>query len=151
MKFSVVVFTAFILCGLKSPLQLPWEVWRKGSWGVWKRVWRGVASQFWPLGPVSGTSGNSLGDINPFVFSIRTRFQLWNLAVILSFLISETYLKKAAFHGKGTIVARMGLGLWMAKDDYLDLKLLKVELVSSTSANSKSCKTVYFILRVWCD
>ena len=27
----------------------------------------------------------------------------------------------------------------------------KVKLVSSTSANSKSCKTIYFILHVSCD
>ena len=47
------------------------------------------------LGPVSRTSRNFSGEINPFISSIRTSFKLWNLAVILPFLVSETYLKSS--------------------------------------------------------
>ena len=43
------------------------------------------------LGPVSRKSRNFSGDKNPFVPSIATRFVLWNFAVILSFLLSESY------------------------------------------------------------
>ena len=42
-------------------------------------------------GAVSLTSRNFSGGINPFVSSTWTRFKLWNLAVILPSLISETY------------------------------------------------------------
>ena len=43
------------------------------------------------LGPVSRTSRNFSGDINPFISSVRTCLKLWNLVVILPFLVSETY------------------------------------------------------------
>ena len=42
------------------------------------------------LVPISRTSRNFSGDLNPFVSSKRTRFKLRNKAVILK-LISETY------------------------------------------------------------
>ena len=45
------------------------------------------------LRPVSQKSRNFSGDKNLFVPSIGTRFVLWNFAVILSFLLSETYQK----------------------------------------------------------
>ena len=44
--------------------------------------------------PVAWTSRNFSGDINPFVSSTRTGLKLWNVALVLSFLISETCLKK---------------------------------------------------------
>ena len=47
------------------------------------------------LWPVSRTSRNFSGKINPFISSIRTSFKLWNLAVILNFLVSETYYKSS--------------------------------------------------------
>ena len=45
----------------------------------------------WGLGPFSRKSRNFSGDKNPFVSSIGTHFVLWNFAVILPFLLSETY------------------------------------------------------------
>ena len=44
-----------------------------------------------PRGPISRKSWNFSGDKKLFVSSIGTRFVLWNFAVILSFLLSETY------------------------------------------------------------
>ena len=38
--------------------------------------------------PVSRTSRNFSGDINPFVSSRKIRFKLWNLTIVLPFLIS---------------------------------------------------------------
>ena len=43
------------------------------------------------LGPVSRKSRNFSDDINHFLSSTGTRFKLSNLAVLLPFLISETY------------------------------------------------------------
>ena len=59
------------------------------------------------LGSVSPTSRNFSGDLSSFVSSIRTRFKLWNLAVILPFLIYGTYAKRAAFQGKRIIDSRI--------------------------------------------
>ena len=46
-------------------------------------------------GSFSWKSWNISGDIKPFLFSILKHFQLWNLAVILPFLTSETYSKSS--------------------------------------------------------
>ena len=51
------------------------------------------------LGPVWDFSR----DINPFVFSIRKRFKLWNLAVIFISVYLKR-IKRAAFHGEQFLV-----------------------------------------------
>ena len=50
-----------------------------------------IARHLLGLGPVSRKSRNFSGGKNLFVSAIGTRFVVWNFAVILSFLLSETY------------------------------------------------------------
>ena len=57
-------------------------------WEKKKTITNLVAFTVCNQGRVSRTSQNFTGDINPFLFSIRTCLELWNLAVILPFLIS---------------------------------------------------------------
>ena len=59
---------------------------------IYSFVGVGIITGLWILlGSVSQKSRNFSGDKNLFVSSIGTCFVLWNFAVILSFLLSETY------------------------------------------------------------
>lgn len=89
---------------LKQVYVLPERYSSKGEipWKSGKSLWKGFCLPlqiFRPvpnLEPVSRNSRILSGDnISPFVSPMEPRFKLWNLAVILPFLISETYQKSS--------------------------------------------------------
>ena len=75
--------------------EIPWKSENKSLWKGFCLPLQ-IFRSFLNLEPVSRNSRILSGDnISPFVSPMGPRFKLWNLAVILPFLISETYQKSS--------------------------------------------------------